>query len=243
MKEINPTLRKYIDVIEALNPADGYMVVDIDLVYQAVSQSVIDVHGDPNMVGKKLKQLNSPLAVKAPYYRENSLAVMASTHNFFRKIAKVRTGNDIILFDMRSSKIFDEQNNQLVGIASFFYKLIPNLELRKLLSVSGDEVYLEHPETEQSPLFMADHSFNYRERCIIWLLTMGKTRKEIAVIITQFENNPISENTITTIINRNIYPQLEVNNYSNFMKKITAGNVLSSIPHDLINYFSKNKPA
>lgn len=235
---INPTLLKYIQVIQALNPADGYMIVDLNLVYLAVSQSVIDAHGDQQMVGKTLSQLNSPLAAKVAYYRDSSQAIIASPHKTFRKIAKINIESEVILFDMQTIKIFDEGTGELVGLVSFFYKMSPNVEILKLLAMSGDEVYLDHPELP--PLFTTDHSFNYRERCIIWLLTMGITRKEIAGIIAQIENRPLTENTITTIINRNIYPPLEVHNHSDFMRKVTASNLLSSIPQSLMQ-FLQNK--
>lgn len=234
----NPTLRKYIDVICALNPADGYMVVDTNLVYLAVSQSVIEAHGDPNMLGKTLGQLNSPLAERTAYYRNNSAAVIRSPNRYFRKIAKINVNQEVILFDMQTSKIFDEVTHELVGLASLFYKLTPNVEILKLLAMSGDEVYLDYPETTE-PLFATDHSFSYRERCIIWLLTLGITRKEIAAAISQIENHQVFENTITTIINRNIYPLLDVHNHSDFMRKITSSNLLSSIPRDLLDYFSR----
>jgi hypothetical protein len=189
------------------------------------------------MLGKTLSQLHSPLAEKAKYYRKNSQALIASTQQYSRRIAKININNEVILFDMRTSKIFDDSDGELVGLATFFYKLSPNIEILKLLSVGGDEIFLDYGN--EPAIFATDQIFNYRERCIIWLLAIGKTRKEVASSIAAIENHPLTENTITTIINRNIYPVLGVNNHSAFMDAIVKNNLLSSIPLDLLSYFSQ----
>lgn len=232
---MNKTLKKYIDVIQALNPADGFIVVDCKLKYQAISDSVAATMKSTDLLGNNLKNLSNPYAQFATQYGNFSQKIINDPKAQFRVIAKAYDNSELFLYDMHIRKIFDDSTHELVGLASFFYKLQPNFVLFELIRKSNDEVYIYIDDVTKSINPPID--FNHRERNIIWLLALSKTRKEIAGIISCLENTLISENTITTIINRNIYAKLAIHSQSAFMQKISGSPVLESISIELYNYF------
>lgn len=58
-----------------------------------------------------------------------------------------------------------------------------------------------------------------REQQILYFLSLNKSPKEIARIITLMENNFVSGNTINAIINKKLYPKFEAFNISQLVEK------------------------
>ncbi|HLX54317.1 MAG TPA: hypothetical protein VKR58_10270 [Aquella sp.] len=58
-----------------------------------------------------------------------------------------------------------------------------------------------------------------REQQILYFLSLNKSPKEIARIITVMESNPVSDSTINAIINKKLYPKFEAFNISQLVEK------------------------
>ncbi|MCC2625245.1 MAG: Sensory box histidine kinase/response regulator [Burkholderiales bacterium] len=71
-----------------------------------------------------------------------------------------------------------------------------------------------------------------REKQILYLLSMNKSPKNIAQIITIIENSPVSDSTINAIINKKLYPKFEVFNIGQLVEKAI---MLNQIPFLLDN--------
>ncbi|MCC2625243.1 MAG: Sensory box histidine kinase/response regulator [Burkholderiales bacterium] len=71
-----------------------------------------------------------------------------------------------------------------------------------------------------------------RELDILYYLSLNKSPKDIAQIITIIENSPVSDSTINAIINKKLYPKFEVFNIGQLVEKAI---MLNQIPFLLDN--------
>ncbi|HLX53139.1 MAG TPA: PAS domain-containing protein [Aquella sp.] len=72
-----------------------------------------------------------------------------------------------------------------------------------------------------------------REQQIIYLLSLNKSPKDIAHIITIIENKPVSNSTINAIINKKLYPKFEVFNIGQLVEKAIMLNQIPFLLDDL----------
>lgn len=235
---MNEILSKYIQVIETLNPGDGYAVVDIELNHLAASKSVIDACGDDDFIGKKLKDLNSPYAQIAKDFRAVSQQFINSDATKTKLIMKNQINKDIIqLNEVHISKIFN-QEHELLALVFIFFQLKNFTFFYEILQTNANLVYIFYSDDDER--FQTEQNmFDSREMMIIWLLALGKTQKEIATIISDIEEKEHPKSTITTIITRKIYATLKVNSNSALIKKLAELRLLKYIPTKLTNYFQR----
>lgn len=77
-----------------------------------------------------------------------------------------------------------------------------------------------------------------REEEIIYFLAMGKSPKEISIILTKIYNKTIGTSTINSMINKRLYPKLDVHNISDLIEKATYLKLIPFIPNGLANYIN-----
>lgn len=235
---MNEILSKYIQVIETLNPGDGYVVVDTELTHLAASKSVIEACGDNDFIGKKLKDLNSPFAQRAKDFRVVSQQFINSDATKTKLIMKNQINKDSTqLNEVHISKIFNQEHD-LLALVFIFFELKNFTFLYELLQTNANLVYIFYSADDEK--FQTEQNmFDNREMMIIWLLALGKTQKEIAIIISAIKKKEYPKSTITTIITRKIYTTLNVNSNSALIKKIAELRMLKYIPTKLMNYFQQ----
>ncbi|MFN8770463.1 MAG: PAS domain-containing protein [Neisseriaceae bacterium] len=73
-----------------------------------------------------------------------------------------------------------------------------------------------------------------REEQGLYLLSLGKSPKDIARILGKLENKTISPKTVSGVINKQLYLKLEANNYSSLIEKATKLNLIRFMPKSLV---------
>lgn len=81
-------------------------------------------------------------------------------------------------------------------------------------------------------LFKKDIKLTKREREIIYFLSLNKSPKDIATILSVIENKPLAASTISSIIDKQLYPKFNV---SSVGQLIEVANTLKLIPFTLNN--------
>lgn len=65
-----------------------------------------------------------------------------------------------------------------------------------------------------------------RELDVLYYLSLNKSPKEIAQIITILENKTVSDSTINAVINKKLYPKFEVFNIGQLVEKAIMLNLI-----------------
>jgi len=73
-----------------------------------------------------------------------------------------------------------------------------------------------------------------REREILYFLSMGKTPKEIASLISVIEDRGVSYGTISAFINKQLYPKFNVFSISQLVEKATLLNLIPFLDEELL---------
>ena len=73
-----------------------------------------------------------------------------------------------------------------------------------------------------------------REREILYFLSMGKTPKEIATVLSVLEGKEVSSGTISAFINKQLYPKFEVFNISQLVEKATLLKLIPFLNEELL---------
>ena len=79
-----------------------------------------------------------------------------------------------------------------------------------------------------------------REEQILYFLAIGKSPKEIATILSKFENKTISDATVGGMINKQLYPKLEVASYGQLIDRATNLGLIPFIPKSLSGLLTKD---
>ncbi|MCC2625992.1 MAG: hypothetical protein K0R14_1865 [Burkholderiales bacterium] len=74
-----------------------------------------------------------------------------------------------------------------------------------------------------------------RELDVLYYLTLNKSPKNIAKIITIIENKPISDSTINAVINKKLYPKFQVFNIGQLVEKAVMLNYIPFLLADSKN--------
>ena len=75
-----------------------------------------------------------------------------------------------------------------------------------------------------------------REAEILYLLSLGKSPKEIAVTLSKIYKKTISASTIGALINKQLYPKFDVYNVSQLIEKATTLKMVPFMMENLLNH-------
>jgi PAS domain S-box-containing protein len=160
------------------------------------------------------------ISIKSPLYNDND-----------EVIGIVGTSIDITdKKELRNVKLENEKYKLKIKenekILNFIENMQQNLQSFKI-------EMLNNKIGKQSNLYKYDHKIKLtkREREILYFLSLNKSPKEIASILSSFENKALSPLTISSIIQKQLYIKFNVNNVS---KLVEVTNNLKLIPF-LIN--------
>ena len=78
-----------------------------------------------------------------------------------------------------------------------------------------------------------------REEQIVYFLSLGKSPKETARVLSKIENRTISDATISSIINKQLYPKFDVANCGQLIEKATCLGLINFVPKSLTVKFDK----
>ncbi len=80
-----------------------------------------------------------------------------------------------------------------------------------------------------------DVKLTKRETEILYLLSLGKSPKEIASILSKIQNKPVCSATIGALVNKKLYPKFDVYNLNQLIEKAQLMKIIPFMPDSLIN--------
>ena len=83
--------------------------------------------------------------------------------------------------------------------------------------------------------FSDDIKLTKREAEVLYLLSLGKSPKEIAVILSKIQNKPVCSSTIGGVVNKKLYPKFDVYNLNQLIEKAQLMKLIPFMPDSLIN--------
>ncbi|MCC2625248.1 MAG: Sensory box histidine kinase/response regulator [Burkholderiales bacterium] len=127
------------------------------------------------------------------------------------EVERVRFENK--LKQLQCQTLQEERDSQ-TRITSFVNKMMHEIQAFRIEE-------LHRTTGIKPPISDADRQMKLtkREQQILYFLSMNKSPKDIAQIITIIENNPVSDSTINAIINKRLYPKFEVFNIGQLVEK------------------------
>lgn len=169
------------------------------------------------------KQVKYFAAVKAPLYDDSgkiigivgtSLDITAEKEAEKLKIENLRLEN------LAKQTIIDGTNN----FRQFLNKIvseIQNFRIEDLSEKLGIKSQIKQDEIIR---------LTKRENEVLYFLSLNKSPKDIATIITVLENKPVTDSTINALINKKLYPKLGVFNVGQLIEKANILNLIPFLP-------------
>lgn len=198
-----------------------------------VSQPMIRLfRNDDSLIGKRLDNI----PVLEPFIDEYMLL-------FKKVLQKSGPVNALIAHDfsntgIKTIKVLHKQpiisplTGTILAIIDEIKDFAMNRELSQFISLMNyhADTINENPQIQSEP----NITLTKRQQEIIFLLTLGKSPKNIAEFISQLEGKVLAPATITAIINKQLYTKFEVNSTSKLIEKAIIMGFVNNVPDNFI---------
>ena len=221
-------LSLFCEVMMNYKTSDACVILNPELEFIAISNNVPKILSEPHVLGKKVRELNSPLANYAEDYIKATQMLEKITLTKPVPIEYLIIFNNkkyITLWQHIAIKIINPATSNHLGMLVNVNQINPSqLLVYTLNGVNKKMVFLGKYDN----LFAND--LTEKDRELLFLLALGKTHKEIAEILSQIHQADIIPQTVTTWINRNLYTKFDVNSISQLIDTAYKYGILDVMP-------------
>ncbi|MCC2625247.1 MAG: hypothetical protein K0R14_1120 [Burkholderiales bacterium] len=137
--------------------------------------------------------------------------IFAEKEKLKTEVERFRFENELKQFENQALKAEKESQARVTRFVNKMMHEIQSFRIEELHQMTGIKPPISHADRQMK--------LTKREQQILYFLSMNKSPKDIAQIITIMENNPVSDSTINAIINKRLYPKFEVYNISQLVEK------------------------
>lgn len=223
----NKALSEFIRFHQYNFAYDPFVIWDLNNKCLYASEVYLKYIGVSDLVGKSLSEVSDEYAILSKEFQINVVPKLLETKEplicFF---LLANTPSDT--FGMHTAllfPIFDEEHN-LIAYCSRSNKLRHDEPISKILQVFSSD-------KQAKSNFIS--KITEREKMVIFLLIVGLSHKEIAYILSDILNKPVSQASITVMINRQIYPKFNTNTPSSLLQQAILHGLLYDIPAPLVS--------
>ncbi len=221
-------LLAFCEVMMNYKTADACVILNKELEFIAISNNIAKLINEPYILGKKVRDLNSPLGNYAEDYAKatNMLEKITLTKPVPIEYLIIFNNNKYLtLWQHIASKIINPATGNHLGILVNVNQINPSqLLVHTLTGANKHMVFLGKYDN----LFKTD--LTQKDCELLFLLALGKTHKEIAEILSQIHKTEIIPQTVTTWINRHLYTKFEVNSTSQLIDNAYKYGILDVMP-------------
>ncbi len=168
----------------------------------------------------KIKYFTS---IKAPLYDDNNnvIGIIGTSIDITaeKEAEQLKIQNATYQANLKAQMIFKESMNKIQSI----------LDQAKLTLLNSKMGGSEKSVTETHKIELSK-----REKEVLYFLSLGKSPKEIAFTLSKLENKTIASATIGGLINKQLYPKLNVFNVSQLLEKATMLQLIPFIHDSLL---------
>lgn len=221
------------NIFEILASDGVSILVDANRVQSVMfaNTNALNFIDESQIIGRSLFLLTGPIG---RFFRENrqkfrELRSQNQSSKWLIMAKNLKTAKYCIL-ELTDSPIY--KNNRYTGsyIRMVEQKISSNKNIMLALSginVADEEPTIINPNKLNQPLSPLEYE-------IVFLLMLGKAPKEIATIQTTIFNREICCSTVSSIINKRIYPKLGVSSISQLFKQAMLNDIVNSLPENFI---------
>ena len=232
--EILELLAKGLEII-AKDRAIVLGNLDMEFIY--TTKLYQDLMGNPQIIGKRMKDSNHPGAKYADQLRQIvSNVIQTGKKSSYFIIYQLPNTNIKRCYINHCSLLLNPETGIKVGtiveIEPFNCKYIGNvLNIANQLVVPSGEETSQQVSTNKVTYQLSD-----REQEILFLLMIGRSYKEITYIINKIYDKSISIFAINSIIRVNLFNKFNISSVSGLIQIAASNSVIQEIPPSLLKF-------
>lgn len=228
----NETLNAFIEFNKQNFRYDAFIICDLNHECLYASDILVEYIGERDITGRKVADISEEYNIFSKEFREKvTIKVLESGKpyiSFF--LLKNKLSNDFGIHQAYTYPILDKNQNLIayctrssqLGFNEAIFNMLKNISF-----------------TQNNDNHINIDIFTERERAIVFLLIVGLSHKEIAPILSEVYGESISVSSVTTMINRQIYPKFDTNVSSVLIQKAICNGLFYNIPIKLIHKMPK----
>lgn len=232
--EILKSVGKSLDIIEN-KKAIAILELTGEFIY--VTKSYLEMMGNPDIIGKRLRDSNHP-GVRYVDQLRNILSNVIETGNKASYFFIYQFPSTMVkrCYINHCSLLYNPETNAKIGLLAeiepFNCKYIGNVLniTNQLLIPSESEV------SQQVPTDKVSYQLSDREQEILFLLMIGRSYKEITYIINKIYDKSISISAINSIIRVNLFNKFKTSSVSSLIQIAASNSVIQEIPASLLRF-------
>ncbi|MFN8770200.1 MAG: response regulator transcription factor [Neisseriaceae bacterium] len=207
-------LLDYINALNIIHKNDNFWVLDnnFELKYNNSIHSLksLSVVSNNEIVNSLLKYLT------INYYKLNK-------SNEIVVFSKTIDPNHLLLLNV--NKIIS--NNQLLGYFLILQGKVDDFEYSKILNL----LLYKGKHLEDSKIILGE-----REQEILYLVSRGKSYKDIAILLSNKYRKKIAPTTVASVVQHSLYKKFNVLNMIELKNRAIELNLINHIPPSLLNH-------
>lgn len=230
----NKSLIKYIDALKLFGETRAIILGDLDLNFIYVTNYYQQMMGNPDVIGKKLRDTDHVGKEYADELRKISLKVLATGDDAtFFAVYKFPDSNQKRCYIYHMSPIIELETGKTIGLITelklFNCKYLGHLNnfVQKLVAGNSSK---SDTLSKSGSVYQLDD----REAEVLFLLMVGRSYKEIAYIIGSVYNKSITPSAVNAVIREKLFRTFGVNSVGDLISKAAHHNVIEEIPNSLL---------
>ncbi len=195
----------------------------------SVSDSLLQEFKISKYKGLKLKELESAAVKNVSLVRKIVDLILSSQERSLTLVVAYVLEDKIYVLQYIISKIINPATNNHLGL------------LHTVNPITVQSAVLEILRNNPAHFFIMDKTFNPKfglndsEREILFLLSIGKGHKEVALILSKIHNKEVSASAVTSRVNRGLYTKLEATSTPELIEKAYLSGLLEAFPLSFMN--------
>lgn len=189
----------------------------------------------------KINEIDKLVLINGIYYGEENTTIKNNINKIFlttktqlldnkNKIVGIigasiditdRKEKELLKIEIEKQKVIIEEKKKFKTLIDQMSQLINSFKLTNLNDKIGNQIKI----TEKDK----NIELTRREKQILYYISLNKSPKDIATILTVLENKQLSSATINSIINKKLYAKFNVHNLGQLIEKATTLQLLPSI--------------
>ncbi|MBX9866867.1 MAG: PAS domain-containing protein [Burkholderiales bacterium] len=220
------------DILVNNSASDACTFIDMNFKYLFANQIFLDHYGYKmeDIVGLEYKDIQQDQEF-ASVLRE--LTVLSfKNKSFVRRVLAFKNTSQKLI-DLVIDPVINPYTGNYVGSAAYISMVMMSNPLKEIIKKINKKINIFIPNA-QSKSSINGIDLTEREHEILLLLSIGKSYKEIAVILTNLHGQDFSPTSISNITYRKLFDKFNVVTASGLIEKAIALDITSNIPASFI---------
>mgnify|MGYP003451410521 CR=1 FL=1 len=221
----------FIDMLEDNSASDNCTFSDINNKYLYVSTGFLEFYGVTldNVIGKRFIEVR-PEVTDLTEFLQKTLEVAFKDKPFERRLVSITNDNgDIATIDLVITRVLNPYTRNYVGVVGYVNSVMASNPLKEIIRKINKRISFFTSSNELGGVVLTE-----REHEILVLLSLGKSYKEIAVILSDLHGRNFSPTSISNITYRKLFEKFNVVSLSGLIERGIALDIACNIPQSFV---------